>query len=112
MPTTKRKKRKKDSLELTPLAQVFIFWAKERQRERIGHRRRQVRTERVVAFTTPEAIRWITEQEPDAWHVGTWDLLVEELGFEKGGKQLIHEDAPGEWSLTALADFVTGRYSR
>lgn len=112
MPIAKRKKRKKDNLELTPLAQEFISWARRQQRERQRRRGMQGKVPRVVAFTNGEAIRWITTQEPDAWHVGTWDLLVEELGFEKGGKQLIHEDAPGEWSLTAMADFVTGGYSR
>jgi len=83
-----------------------LAWARKRSRQP----RRQIKgpVARVTAFTTTEAIRWITEQE--AWEWNTWDLLVAELSFEPGGKQLIHEDRPGEWHLTALCDFVHGMY--
>lgn len=95
------RKREKADLKVSPLAAEFLTWAWKRSHQ--PRHQSRGRLPQVVAFTTPEAIRWIMEQE--VWEWNSWDLLVAELSFERRGKKLIHEDRPGQWSLTALCDF-------
>lgn len=94
--TTSTRQKKPFVVELSPLAQAFLTWARALEIE-------DNRRGRGTVFTTAEALRWVMDL--GTWNPETWGLITDELGFGPQGKRLIHEHRTGQWRLTALGSF-------